>query len=93
VCVGESGTLTTGGTEFVGVSGEARVGITDTIGLVAFYDYGYVAGGGENGSQAGAGLGVRYKTAIGPIRLDVAFPVSGDTGEGAQVYIGIGQAF
>lgn len=87
------GTLKTGGTEFVGLSGEARFGITDTIGAVAFYDYGYVAGGGESGSQAGAGLGLRYKTGIGPIRLDVGFPVKGDTGSGAQIYLGIGQAF
>ncbi|KEP70338.1 membrane protein [Thioclava dalianensis] len=87
------GTLSTGGLEFVGVSGEARIGVTKSIGVVAFYDYGYVSGGGESGSQAGAGLGLRYKTGIGPIRLDVGLPVSGDTGSGAQVYIGIGQAF
>ncbi|WGT51922.1 autotransporter assembly complex protein TamA [Thioclava nitratireducens] len=89
----EGGTLKTGGTEFVGFQGEARIGITDKIGAVAFYDYGYVAGGGQSGSQAGAGLGLRYKTGIGPIRLDVGFPVSGGTGSGAQLYIGIGQAF
>ena len=93
VSVLDGGTLTTGGTEFVGLSGEARIGVTKSIGVVAFYDYGYVAGGGQSGSQAGAGLGVRYKTGIGPIRLDVGFPVSGGTGSGAQVYIGIGQAF
>ena len=69
------------------------MGITDKIGLVAFYDYGRISGGDESGSQAGAGLGLRYKTPIGPIRLDVAAPVKGDTGDGAQVYIGIGQAF
>ena len=42
----------------------------------------------------GAGLGVRYATAIGPIRADVAFPLKklpGDSGYG--LYIGIGQAF
>lgn len=93
VTVLDGGTLTTGGTEFVGVSGEARIGVTQSIGIVAFYDYGYIAGGGQSGSQAGAGLGLRYKTAVGPIRLDVGFPVSGGTGSGAQVYIGIGQAF
>ncbi|TNF16740.1 MAG: outer membrane protein assembly factor [Rhodobacteraceae bacterium] len=93
VTVLDGGTLTTGGTEFVGIQSEARFGITKNIGAVAFYDYGYVSGGGESGSQAGAGLGVRYKTGIGPIRLDVGFPVSGGTGSGAQIYIGIGQAF
>ena len=47
---------------------------------------------------AGAGLGVRYETGLGPIRLDVGVPVSGpgaslDTIWDAQLYIGIGQAF
>ncbi len=39
------------------------------------------------------GVGLRYKTPVGPIRLDVAGPVAGDTGDGVQIYIGIGQAF
>jgi translocation and assembly module TamA len=43
--------------------------------------------------HAGAGVGLRYMTAIGPVRLDLAGPVAGATGGGAQVYIGIGQAF
>jgi translocation and assembly module TamA len=43
--------------------------------------------------HAGAGLGLRYMTAIGPIRLDVARPIAGATGNGTQLYIGIGQAF
>ena len=41
----------------------------------------------------GAGLGLRYDTGFGPIRFDVATPVAGDTGDGVQIYIGIGQAF
>ena len=47
----------------------------------------------EGGEQAGAGLGLRYATSIGPIRFDVGYPVSGDTGDGVQFYLGIGQAF
>jgi translocation and assembly module TamA len=43
--------------------------------------------------QAGAGLGVRYDTPVGPIRFDVAAPVTEDTADGVQFYIGIGQAF
>jgi hemolysin activation/secretion protein len=42
---------------------------------------------------AGAGLGLRYATGFGPIRLDVAAPVGGNTGKGVQVYVGLGQAF
>lgn len=86
-----------GGQAFVGASAEARVRVTDTIGVVGFYDYGSIGALGFfddlGGSHAGAGLGLRYDTPIGPIRLDVAAPVSGTTGRRAQVYVGIGQSF
>lgn len=90
-----------GGASYVGLSGEIRAGVTESIGLVAFYDYGIVGRdsfvSGDSDSHAGAGLGLRYQTPIGPIRLDVATPVSsGDDEEdasGVEVYIGIGQAF
>ena len=49
--------------------------------------------GGESGWHSGAGVGVRYLSPIGPIRFDVAGPTGGDTGEGIQVYLGLGQAF
>ena len=44
--------------------------------------------------HAGLGLGVRYNSFVGPIRLDVATPASGDDAfDDVQLYIGIGQAF
>ncbi|MFM2365585.1 MAG: hypothetical protein RIR95_192, partial [Pseudomonadota bacterium] len=43
--------------------------------------------------HSGVGLGVRYATAVGPIRLDVAAPVGGTTGSKLQIYVGLGQAF
>ncbi len=64
--------------------------------MVGFYDYGAVGAGsvpGDGRSHSGAGLGLRYDTPIGPIRFDVAAPVSGSTGSGVQIYIGIGQSF
>ena len=85
-----------GGRSFVGIQSEARVGITDSIGAVAFADFGLIgedAFGGSTESHAGAGIGVRYQTGIGPIRFDLAAPVSGDTEDGVQFYLGIGQAF
>jgi len=84
-----------GGRSFLGLSAEARLKLTDSIGLVAFGDAGMVAAGAPEGGDwhAGAGLGLRYDTGIGPIRLDVAAPVAGRTGDGVQIYIGIGQAF
>ena len=90
------GGIRSGGQHFLGLQAELRASVTEKIGVVAFYDWGYVAaqdwGDAFDGSHAGAGLGLRYNTGIGPIRFDVAVPVSGG-GEGAQFYIGIGQAF
>ena len=86
-----------GGQAFLGLSAEARVRVTERIGIVGFYDWGQVGGldfdDGLAGSHAGAGLGIRYDAGFAPIRLDVAAPVSGNTGDGVQIYVGIGQAF
>ncbi|WP_188078301.1 autotransporter assembly complex protein TamA [Aquicoccus porphyridii] len=84
-----------GGRSFAALSGELRFPVGDRIGLAAFADAGFVGGGffEDGGWHAGAGLGVRYKTPVGPIRVDLAGPVAGDTGSGVQLYIGIGQAF
>lgn len=85
------------GRAFFGVSGEVRAKFTETIQGVAFYDAGYIGADSffdDSGAwQAGAGVGVRYNTGIGPIRFDIAAPVDGDTGDGVQIYVGIGQAF
>ncbi|GAA3867460.1 autotransporter assembly complex family protein [Celeribacter arenosi] len=90
------GGIEIGGTGFIGLSTELRAGISEKIEVVGFYDIGGIGPDlpGENAEwHSGAGLGLRYDTGFGPIRLDVAAPVSGDTGSGVQFYIGIGQAF
>lgn len=87
----------TGAASLATLTAELRMDITGSIGAAAFVDAGFVSDdgfwSGNSGSHAGAGLGLRYKTPIGPLRLDIAAPVSGDTGDGVQAYIGIGQAF
>ncbi len=87
-----------GGASLVVLSAEARAAVTDTIGVVAFTDFGVVGADpfiedwGNN--QSGAGIGLRYVTPIGPLRVDVAFPVEGVTeADSYYIYIGIGQAF
>ncbi|WP_372886130.1 autotransporter assembly complex family protein, partial [Shimia sp.] len=86
-----------GGLSFLGLSGELRVRATDSVSAVAFYDAGFVGSTsditGAGNWHAGAGIGLRYHTSIGPIRADIALPVSGGTSGGAQLYVGIGQAF
>lgn len=90
-------TVQSGGLSFIGLSGEIRADVTDSIGAVAFYDTGFVSDeglwGGNGDWHAGAGFGLRYDTGIGPIRFDIGVPVSGGTGDGVQLYVGIGQAF
>ncbi|OIQ30566.1 MAG: hypothetical protein BM562_09480 [Alphaproteobacteria bacterium MedPE-SWcel] len=87
-----------GGRSYLALSGEIRGRISDAISLVGFYDVGFVDENslvsGDSAYHAGAGIGLRYDvTGIGPIRFDLAMPVSGDDEDGLQFYIGIGQAF
>ncbi|MBS0536765.1 MAG: outer membrane protein assembly factor [Proteobacteria bacterium] len=87
-----------GGRSLVEASLEARIKITDTIGLVPFFD----AGGAFEPAypdfsqplRYSAGLGLRYYTAVGPIRVDVALPLNRREGDNRwALYVGIGQAF
>lgn len=87
----------TGGTHFLAGSLESRLKIGRNLGLVGFVDVGHIDANAKfslsDNWHAGAGLGLRYLTTIGPIRLDVAAPISGATGQGLQLYVGLGQAF
>ncbi|MFA8384937.1 MAG: autotransporter assembly complex family protein [Pelagibaca sp.] len=88
----------TGGQIFAGLSAELRATVRGNIGLVGFYDAGMITEdsgfGGDSDWHAGAGFGLRYNTGIGPIRVDIATPVTGDdAGQNYEIYIGIGQAF
>ena len=93
------GGVASGGRGFLGLSAEVRHDIGDTsFGIVGFADAGLVSseawGAGTSEWHAGAGLGLRYDTPFGPIRVDLATPVSGDAaGREAYLYIGIGQSF
>lgn len=86
-----------GGLSFVTASAEARIKITDTIGIVPFVDAGTASAGDvpDLGNLAiGAGLGLRYYSAVGPLRLDVATPLNNREGQrGYGVYLSLGQAF
>ena len=69
-----------GGTGLVEGSGEVRYRINASFGAVGFVDAGYVTENGEprrrHDLQTGAGLGVRYYTGIGVLRVDLATPLS-----------------
>ena len=86
----------TGGTSLTAATVEFRQRFGESFGAVAFLDAGQVStsSAGFGDLRVGAGVGARYYTAIGPIRLDVAVPLNKRNGDDTlQVYIGIGQAF
>jgi translocation and assembly module TamA len=87
-----------GGKSSLELSLEARLKITDTIGIVPFVDAGsfYRSSLPQLGKRLlwGPGLGLRYYTSFGPIRLDIATPLSRRRGDSPiQLYISLGQAF
>jgi translocation and assembly module TamA len=87
-----------GGRSLLEGSLEARIKVTDTIGVVPFIDAGSAFASSypdfNEPIRVAAGLGLRYYTAIGPIRLDVATPLDRKKGEAPiAFYLGFGQAF
>ena len=89
-----------GGRSAVEFSLEARVqtGLMDgAIGVVPFIDAGSVSEDalpGFGNMKFGAGIGIRYQTNFGPIRLDVAAPLNpGPNDAPVAVYVALGQAF
>src|SRR6185295_11142065 len=86
-----------GGLSFFATSLELRFRVTDTIGVVPFID----AGAAYKDTipdfseevQVGAGIGLRYRTPLGPLRFDVAVPLNRDRGDSFAFYVGLGQSF
>jgi translocation and assembly module TamA len=87
----------TGGRYLLEGSLEARAKVTSDIGVVGFLDGGYVAADTFpefKDLRLGAGVGVRYYTGLGPLRLDVAVPLNKRSGDpDYAIYVGIGQSF
>jgi translocation and assembly module TamA len=87
----QGGTATSAGTI------EYRQRILGNYGFAAFVDAGQVTANGApftGNWRVGVGVGARYYTSIGPIRLDVALPLNRPPGgDSFELYIGIGQAF
>jgi translocation and assembly module TamA len=86
-----------GGASLIEASAELRQRLGESWGIAAFLDAGGV---GEEATpdfsqiRAGTGLGLRYLTAIGPLRFDVGLPLERQKGDPSYgIYIGFGQAF
>jgi translocation and assembly module TamA len=88
-----------GGRSLVEGSAELRWRFMDSFGVVPFIDVGNVYDEEYPAFDRelfwGAGLGVRYYSRVGPIRLDIATPLNPRDGvdDPVQFYISLGQAF
>jgi translocation and assembly module TamA len=86
-----------GGTAIDAATVEFRQRLFGDFGMAAFVDAGQVGDSAmpfDGTPRVGVGIGGRYYTAIGPIRLDVALPLDKPQGgDSFELYIGIGQAF
>lgn len=86
-----------GGISSVELGAELRYRITDTLGFAPFVEGGnvYRTSLPDRASLFwGAGIGLRYYTVVGPLRLDLATPFTHRPGDKPiEVYISIGQAF
>ncbi|MFO6445782.1 autotransporter assembly complex protein TamA [Erythrobacter sp. NE805] len=90
----------TGGASLVEAAIEARIPTPlfgGAVEVVPFVDAGSVSRGStpDFGTiRYGAGVGLRYKTSFGPIRVDVAAPLNPTTFDSpVVVYVSLGQAF
>ena len=90
----------TGGNKLLEFSAELRMQPGQRLGYVVFLDGGTVYNNLLNDDlnrslRYGAGVGLRWFTAIGPLRADLAYPLNPDSSqkERVQFYISLGQAF
>jgi translocation and assembly module TamA len=88
----------TGGLSLFEASAEARIKVTQNIGVVPFVDAGAAFSTPwpdfNSTMRVAAGVGLRYYTGIGPIRFDVATPVNPRPQDSRlAIFLGIGESF
>jgi len=93
------GTKPLGGDSLFAFGGEIRVQATERVGFALFLDGGNVFDSAfpdvSKGLSYGLGAGVRIKSPVGPLRVDIATPLErrSKVDSPFQLYVGIGQAF
>jgi outer membrane protein assembly complex protein YaeT len=87
-----------GGRSLVELSAELRRQVTRSFDIVGFLDAGQVSLDSWDfpfdDLQYGIGLGVRYRSIVGPLRVDLGFPLERRGDDAAwQVYFAVGDTF
>jgi outer membrane protein assembly factor BamA len=84
----DAGPRIVGGNGFLGLNAEFRFPILGNLGGTVFYDAAQVwkkpgdirvALEGEDGLRQGVGVGLRYMTPIGPVRVEYGWPLDART--------------
>ena len=92
----------TGGNAMIILNSELRVPVTGALQVVSFIDVGNVFDRVSSLSlgriRGGAGIGVRYRSPVGPIRVDLGFKLdrrefAGERERLTALHVSIGQAF
>src|SRR5579875_2311097 len=79
-----------GGTRLLVGSAEVEHYFTRGWGMAAFVDSGDAFDGTAFHAQTGAGLGVRWRSPVGMVRVDIGVPINNRYYHGAQLHIVIG---
>ena len=86
-----------GGRSMFAASAELRYRVNASIGLAAFVDAGNAFDTYHpefDKLKLGVGAGVRYLTPVGPLRVDLAFPLEPNKDDSwVALYVGLGQSF
>lgn len=86
-----------GGRSLAEGSIELRSWLWDDIGVAAFVDAGSASSANFPDFEdvgVGVGVGARYRTPVGPVRLDIAVPLDPPEGDSDfGIYVALGQAF
>ncbi len=86
-----------GGRSLAEFSIETRIRFGESFGIVPFFDGGNLYPGALpdfTGLRYGAGIGARYYSSFGPIRVDVGTPINPRKGDArVAIYVSLGQAF
>jgi len=86
-----------GGKSMFAATAEVRYRVNSSIGLAAFVDAGNAFESYQpefDNLKIGVGAGVRYLTPVGPLRVDLAFPLEPDKDDSwVALYVGLGQSF
>jgi translocation and assembly module TamA len=79
-----------GGTSLLVASTEVEHYFTRNWGMAAFVDTGNAFSGTDYRPKIGAGLGLRWRSPVGMIRVDLGTPIHDDRAHGIQLHLVIG---